>query len=62
MGSTKRLTNEEVTQKIKDKFGDHVIFLGGYVNSKTPLKMHCNICGNNYERTMRSVMHNPVAS
>lgn len=41
MVSTKRLTDEGVTQKIEDKFGDRVTFLVGYVNSKTPLKMYC---------------------
>lgn len=57
-----KLNDEKVTQRIRDKFGYRVTFLGGYVNSKTPLKMHCNVCGNDYEREMRSVMNSPVAS
>lgn len=62
MSPSNKLNDEKVAQRIEDKFGDRVTFLGGYVNSKTPLKMHCNVCGNDYEREMRSVMHNPVAS
>lgn len=58
MSPSNKLNDEKIAQRIKDKFGDRITFLGGYVNSKTPLKMHCNVCGNDYERAMR----NPVAS
>lgn len=39
---------DEFLRKAKERFGDRFSFPGEYVNNKTPILVHCNICGNEF--------------
>lgn len=58
----KKQTIEDIKSKVKAKFGDKVEVIGDFVNTATPLKFHCNVCGNDYERRIYTVLNSPVGS
>lgn len=41
----KRKTTEQHKQELMDKWGDKVVAVGEYINNKTPMQYHCNVCG-----------------
>jgi hypothetical protein len=43
-------TTDQFKKEIKEIFGDKLSVIGEYKRSKTKIKMHCNICGNNFEK------------
>ena len=42
---SKRLTNEQVNERIKNLFIENVELAGDYINKRTPVLLHCLDCG-----------------
>lgn len=44
----KRLTQEIFEQRVKELFNGKIKILGNYINAKTKIECHCEVCGHNW--------------
>lgn len=56
----RRWTQERFENFVSSNFDDRVSVVGKYVNNNTAIKIHCNICGTDYESRPVSIKKNPV--
>lgn len=56
-GGTKKLTDDEIKERLKEKFGDRISFLGNYKGiDDTTTRFKCNICQNEFENSLANVL------
>ena len=56
-GGTKKLTEEEIIERLKEKFGDNVSYICGYKNiDNLTTRFRCNVCHNEFENSLANVI------
>jgi hypothetical protein len=56
-GGTKKLTEEELKDRLKTKFGDKISYIGNYKGmDNVNTKFKCNVCGNEFKNSFANVM------
>ena len=53
----KRLTNEEVQERLDKNFEQQITLISNYVNKNTPIRLRCEDCGHEWETTPSSIIY-----
>lgn len=53
----KTLTTEEVAQRIKETFKQDVELVSEYKSKRSPISLHCNDCGHNWDNVAHYVLY-----
>jgi hypothetical protein len=56
-GGTKKLTDDEIKERLKEKFNGKITYIGNYKGvDDTTTKFKCNICQNEFENSLANVL------